>query len=226
MVDGVAATTQYQQAVLGRPTVRYRHLRERSGARECAAPWPTAPWSPTDRQSESQRWVRTRGSSPLIRRIATKQIRDQCPATAVIILTMFDDDETVLAALQAGAIGYLLKGAEGTSVLTAIRSAAAGNSVLSPNLIGNLTEQITTKQRPAPVLFPELTPRETEILVLLARGLTNPQIGEQLHLSAKTVANNVSMILTKLHVTQRGQAIVLARDAGLVPDQNHHRTGR
>ena len=157
---------------------------------------------------------------------ATKQIRDRCPTTAVIILTMFDDDETVLAALQAGATGYLLKGAEGTHVLTAIRSAAAGNTVLSPQLMENLTDRITTARRPEIVPFPELTPRETDILALVARGLTNPEIGEQLHLSAKTVANNVSMILTKLHVTQRGQAIVLARDAGLVPDQNHHRKGR
>lgn len=154
---------------------------------------------------------------------ATKQIRDRCPATAVIILTMFDDDATVLAALQAGAVGYLLKGADGTHVLTAIRSAAAGNTVLSPQLMDNLTERITTPQRPEPSPFPELTQRENDILALLARGLTNAEIGEQLHLSAKTIANNVSMILTKLQVTQRGQAIVLARDAGLVPDQYHHR---
>ncbi len=155
---------------------------------------------------------------------ATKQIRERCPATAVIILTMFDDD-TVLAALRAGAAGYLLKGADGTHVLTAIRSTAAGNTVLNTQLIDNLTERLTTPRRSEPGPFPELTPRQTGILTLLARGLTNAEIGEQLHLSAKTIANNVSLILTKLHVTQRGQAIVLARDAGLVPDQNHRPTG-
>ncbi len=157
---------------------------------------------------------------------ATRQIRERCPPTAVIILTMFDDDDTVLAALRAGAAGYLLKGAEGIHVLTAIHSAAVGNTVLSPRLIDGLTERVAGPQRPKPGPFPELTPREIDILALLAEGLTNAEIGEQLHLSAKTIANNVSMILTKLQVTQRGQAIVLARDAGLVPDQNHHPTGR
>jgi DNA-binding NarL/FixJ family response regulator len=148
---------------------------------------------------------------------ATKQIRDQCPPTVVLVLTMFDDDDTVLAALQAGAAGYLLKGADGTHVLTAIRSAAAGNTVLSPQLIDGLTDRVSSPPSPDSGLFPELTTRETDILAQLAGGLTNAQIGEQLHLSAKTIANNVSMILTKLQVTQRGQAIVLARDAGLLP---------
>ena len=157
---------------------------------------------------------------------ATKRIRDQCPSTAVLVLTMFDDDETVLAALQAGAAGYLLKGADGNHVLTAIRTAAAGNTVLSPQLINGLTDRPSTPQGPASALFPELTPRETDILAQLAGGLTNAQIGEKLHLSAKTIANNVSMILTKLHVTQRGQAIVLARDAGLLPERNENLRGR
>ena len=148
---------------------------------------------------------------------ATKQIRDQCPTTVVLILTMFDDDDTVHAALQAGAAGYLLKGADGTHVLTAIRTAAAGNTVLSSQLIHGLTEHRTAQQEPEPRPFPQLTPREIDILTQLAGGLTNTEIGEQLHLSTKTIANNVSMILTKIHVTQRGQAIVLARDAGLLP---------
>lgn len=147
---------------------------------------------------------------------AIEQIRDKCPTTAVLVLTMFDDDDTVVAALRAGAVGYLLKGAEGTHVLTAIRSAAVGNTVLSPQLISGLTDRIAAPERSAPKLFPELTARETDILAHLARGLTNAEIGGHLHLSAKTIANNVSMILTKLHVTQRGQAIVLARDAGLL----------
>ena len=155
---------------------------------------------------------------------ATKQIRHKCPATAVLILTMFDDDDTVLAALQAGTAGYLLKGAEGTHVLTAIRSAAAGNTVLSPQLIHGLTDHRAAAQEPKPRPFPQLTPRETDILAQLAGGLTNTEIGEQLHLSAKTIANNVSMILTKLHVTQRGQAIVLARDAGLNPGNGSDRS--
>ena len=149
---------------------------------------------------------------------ATKQIRDQCPTTVVLILTMFDDDDTVHAALQAGAAGYLLKGADGTHVLTAIRTAAAGNTVLSSQLIHGLTERPNrASKNPNPDRSPNSRPRETDILTQLAGGLTNTEIGEQLHLSTKTIANNVSMILTKLHVTQRGQAIVLARDAGLLP---------
>ncbi len=155
---------------------------------------------------------------------AAKQIRNQCPTTAVLILTMFDDDDTVRAALQAGAAGYLLKGAEGIHVLTAIRSAAAGNTVLSAKLINGLTERRADTEEPEPRPFPQLTPREADILAQLAGGLTNAEIGEQLHLSAKTIANNVSLILTKLHVTQRGQAIVLARDAGLMPGNGSDRS--
>ena len=155
---------------------------------------------------------------------ATKQIREQCPSTAVLILTMFDDDDTVRAAFQAGAAGYLLKGAEGTHVLTAIRSAAAGHTVLSAELITALTERRAGEHEPEPGPFPQLTRRETDILAQLACGLTNAEIGEQLHLSAKTIANNVSMILTKLQVTQRGQAIVRARDAGLLPEPGTNRS--
>ena len=89
--------------------------------------------------------------------------------------------------------------------------------MLSAQLIHGLTERRDGTEEPDAGPFPQLTPREIDILTQLAGGLTNKEIGEHLYLSAKTIANNVSMILTKLHVTQRGQAIVLAREAGLHP---------
>lgn len=149
---------------------------------------------------------------------ATKQIRAESPSTAVIVLTMFDDDHSVIAALQAGAAGYLLKGADGDHVLTAIRAAAAGTSVLSPQLISSLARSDPAPSPTEEHPFPSLTARERNILLLVAGGLTNAEIGDQLHLSAKTIANNISMILTRLQVTNRAQAIVLAREAGLVPE--------
>ena len=148
---------------------------------------------------------------------ATRQIVSNAPDTAVLVLTMFDDDETVFAAVAGGAIGYLLKGSDGTDILSAVRAASSGQAVFGPALAGRMRALFSGPQAaPAPETpFPELTPRERHILDLVAAGLTNPEIGEQLHLSAKTIANNVSNILNKLHVTQRGQAIVRARDAGL-----------
>lgn len=145
----------------------------------------------------------------------TRRIREALPSTTVIVLTMLDDDDTVLAALRAGANGFLLKGANGANILSAIRSAATGTAVLDPGLLGGLAGRAGQAPARAPERFPELTPRERDILSHIADGLTNAEIGVLLHLSAKTIANNVSTILTKLHVTQRGQAIVLARQAGL-----------
>jgi DNA-binding NarL/FixJ family response regulator len=146
---------------------------------------------------------------------ATSRIASECPGTAVLVLTMFDDDDSVFAAIAAGAAGYILKGADGDDILAAVRAASAGQAVFGPALAGRLS---TWFNRPAPdpaAAFPELTDRERDILDQLAAGLTNAEIADRLHLAAKTVANNVSIILNKLHVTQRGQAIVRARDVGL-----------
>ncbi|MCB0966648.1 MAG: response regulator transcription factor [Ilumatobacter sp.] len=145
----------------------------------------------------------------------TRRITEALPSTTVIVLTMLDDDDTVLAALRAGASGYLLKGTSGANILSAIRSAAAGTAVLDPGLLGGLAGRASQAPADTPEPFPELTARERDILTHIADGLTNAEIGDRLHLSAKTIANNVSTILTKLQVTQRGQAIVLAREAGL-----------
>jgi DNA-binding NarL/FixJ family response regulator len=145
---------------------------------------------------------------------ATRQIAARQPTTMILILTMFDDDDTVFAAVQAGALGYLIKGAEGRDIIAAVRAAAAGHPVFGAALASRLRAWFATKpakDRP----FPELTSRELDILDRLAAGLSNADIGQALHLSGKTVANNVSAILHKLQLSQRTQAIIQAREAGL-----------
>jgi DNA-binding NarL/FixJ family response regulator len=146
---------------------------------------------------------------------ATRAIRSARAGTAVLVLTMFEDDDTVFAAVAAGACGYLLKGADGADIVTAIRSAAAGQAVFGAALAHRLSRWLAAGPAAPETPFPQLTDRERLILDGVAAGLTNAQVGQRLFLSAKTVANNVSNILTKLQVAERGQAIVLARDAGL-----------
>jgi DNA-binding NarL/FixJ family response regulator len=133
----------------------------------------------------------------------------------VLVLTMFEDDATVHAAFAAGAVGYLLKGADGEDILAAVRSAAAGQAVFGAALAQRLRTFFSDGPTNSAAVFPQLTERERLILDKLAGGLTNVEIGQALFLSPKTVANNVSMILAKLNLSERGQAIVLARDAGL-----------
>jgi len=145
---------------------------------------------------------------------ATRQITAQVPQAAVLVLTMFEDDATIFAAVQAGAIGYLVKGADGNDIIAAVHAAATGQPVFGAGLAGRLrTWFAAPPAQDGP--FPELTTREREILDHLAAGLSNAEIGQRLHLSGKTVANNISTIFAKLHVTQRSQAIVRAREAGL-----------
>ncbi len=146
---------------------------------------------------------------------ATREILAVRPDTAVLVLTMFEDDDTVHAAIAAGAVGYLLKGADGEDILAAVRSAAAGQAVFGAALAQRLRTLFANGPTKSEASFPELTERERLILDKLAAGLTNVEIGHALFLSPKTVANNVSMILAKLNLAERGQAIVLARDAGL-----------
>ncbi|MFV0315543.1 MAG: response regulator, partial [Microthrixaceae bacterium] len=124
----------------------------------------------------------------------TRRIMEALPSTTVIVLTMLDDDDTVVAALRAGAGGYLLKGTHGANILSAIRSAAAGTAVLEPGLLGGLAGRAGQAPTETPEPFPELTDRERDILGQIADGLTNPEIGDRLHLSSKTIANNVSTI--------------------------------
>lgn len=147
---------------------------------------------------------------------ATKQILDTDPASNILIMTMFDDD-SVFAAMRAGARGYLLKGVEGDETLRAIRSVAAGQAIFSPNIAERLLQYFATapKTQTSEALFPDLTPRELEVLQLIAQGLTNNAIAEKLVLSPKTVRNHVSTIFSKLQVANRAEAIVRAREAGL-----------
>jgi DNA-binding NarL/FixJ family response regulator len=146
---------------------------------------------------------------------ATRQIVTRRPGTAVLVLTMFEDDDMVFAAMSAGAAGYLLKGADGADIIAAVRAAAAGQAVFGAALAQRLRSWFAAGPRVEATPFPQLTPREREILDGVAAGLTNAQIGQRMFLSAKTIANNVSTILAKLQVGERAQAIVMARDAGL-----------
>ena len=145
---------------------------------------------------------------------ATREILAGRPETTVLVLTMSEDDATVHAAIAAGAVGYLLKGADGEDILAAVRSTAAGQAVFGAALAQRLRTLFADRPTGS-AAFPELTDRERLILDRLAAGLSNVEIGRGLFLSRKTLANNVSVILTKLNLSERGQAIVLARDAGL-----------
>lgn len=147
---------------------------------------------------------------------ATREIRRSAPDTAVLVLTMYDDDDTILAAVAAGAAGYLLKGSAGTDIVAAVRAAAAGQSVFGPALAARLQRWLASPAALAPdVPFPALTERERSILDGVAAGLSNAAIGKRLFLSPKTVANNVTAILDKLQLDTRLEAVVVAREAGL-----------
>lgn len=149
---------------------------------------------------------------------AARRIVADSPHIAILMLTMFEDDDSVFAAMQAGARGYLLKGAPKAEVLRAIRAVASGEVIFGASVAAKMmrffaaAQPATRKSSPA---FPELTTREREILALVAQHKTNPEIAAQLGLSEKTVRNNVSNIFNKLQVIDRAQAILKAREAGL-----------
>jgi DNA-binding NarL/FixJ family response regulator len=145
---------------------------------------------------------------------ATQRIVQGSPHIAIVMLTMFEDDESVFAAMQAGARGYLLKGALRNEVLTAIRAAAAGEAIFGPALARRMMQYFTQMKAPG-TAFPELTEREREVLALIAQGRSNTEIADALVLSPKTVRNHITSIFDKLQVADRSQAIIRARDAGL-----------
>ncbi|MFZ1755234.1 MAG: response regulator transcription factor [Caldilineaceae bacterium] len=143
---------------------------------------------------------------------AAEEIRTQCPNVRILILTSFDSDAKLYAALQAGVTGYLLKDTPGDGLVAAIRGAAAGEPQLHPDIARKLMGQM-----PAPVTpLDELTEREREVLMLLAQGNSNREIGGALFLTEATVKGYVSTILGKLHVTDRTQAALTAVRFGLV----------
>jgi DNA-binding NarL/FixJ family response regulator len=148
--------------------------------------------------------------------VATRAIRDLHPQTAILIVTMFDDD-SVFAAMRAGARGYLLKGADAEEMVRAVRAVAHGEAIFSPSVAQRLMGFFAAPRAAtaAAPMLPELTERERDVLALLAQGLTNQAISERLVLSVKTVRNYVSNIFAKLQVADRAEAIIKARDAGL-----------
>jgi DNA-binding NarL/FixJ family response regulator len=145
---------------------------------------------------------------------ATAEIGRVAPQVAVLVLTMSDDDDTVFAAMRAGARGYLVKGATKEEILRAVTAVAAGEAIFGPGVARRVLSYFNAPhQQQDP--FPQLTPREREVLDLLAGGLSNSAIATRLGLSSKTVNNNTSSIFTKLAVAGRTEAIIRARDAGL-----------
>ena len=145
---------------------------------------------------------------------ATRAIGAADPDVRVLVLSLFEDEESVFLALRAGARGYVLKDAEEEELLGAIRAVARGEAIFSQAVAGRVLA-FFAQPRPAPKAFPELTDREREILGLLAAGHPNPSIARKLSLSPKTVANYVSAIFAKLQVADRAEAMIRAREAGL-----------
>ena len=151
---------------------------------------------------------------------ATRRILHTSPHISVLVVSMYEDDDSVFAALKAGARGYLLKGALKAEILRAIRAVTSGEAIFGPAIARRLMQYFSAPHPNVPrEAFPELTDRERQILELIARHETNPEIARRLHLSQKTVRNHVSNIFTKLQVSDRAQAIVRAREAGLGQDQ-------
>ena len=147
---------------------------------------------------------------------ATRQIVRTSPHIAVLVLTMYDDDDSIFAAMQAGARGYLLKGASKNEMLRAIRDVASGAAIFSPAIARRMMNYFNQiRNQPTSHAFPELTQREREVLALMAQHHSNQEIAQLLSLSNKTVRNYTSNIFAKLQVADRAEAIIRARDAGL-----------
>jgi DNA-binding NarL/FixJ family response regulator len=146
---------------------------------------------------------------------ATRTITRTSPRIGVLVLTMFRDDDSVFAAMRAGARGYLLKESGSEEIVRAVRAVAAGEAIYGPEIARRVLTFFSNMPDPKRTAFPELTDREREVLELIAQGRNNQQIAGTLFLSPKTVRNHVSNIFMKLHVADRAQAIVLAREAGL-----------
>lgn len=151
---------------------------------------------------------------------ATRQIHETQPKAGVLVITMFDDDNSVFAAMRAGARGYLLKDADKEEVVRAIIAVERGEAIFSPAIAQRMMKYFSaplsaSNKKGQPSEFAELTERELEILNLIAQGDNNAVIANKLSLSIKTVQNYVSNILNKLQAADRAQAIVRAREAGL-----------
>ena len=155
---------------------------------------------------------------------ATRRILRASPHMGIIVITMLEDDDSVFAAMRAGARGYILKGADKAEMLRAIRAVTLGEALFGPAIaqrLMNFFHDLGAAARPAPPpAFPELTDREREVLNLIAQGYNNTAIAERLTISPKTVSNYISNIFNQLQVADRAQAIVRARQAGLGRDEH------
>ena len=147
---------------------------------------------------------------------ATRRVVQTSPHVGVLVVTMFEDDRSVFAAMRAGARGYVLKDTDEEEMLRAIRAVGNGEAIFSPAIAQRLLSFFAETRHAVPErIFPELTEREREILAFIAQGYSNPQIAAHLVLSPKTVRNHISNIFSKLQVADRAEAIVRAREAGL-----------
>ncbi len=147
---------------------------------------------------------------------ATRRILAADPKIGVIVVTMFEDDDSVFAAMRAGARGYVLKGADQDEMLRTIRAVARGEALFGPAIASRLMSYFARPRPATPAeVFPDLTDREREVLEYIAQGQNNLEIAHRLSLSPKTVRNQVSNIFGKLQVADRAEAIIRARDAGL-----------
>jgi DNA-binding NarL/FixJ family response regulator len=147
---------------------------------------------------------------------ATRRMVEANPHVGVVVLTMFEDDESVFSAMRAGARGYVLKGAPPSEILKVLRAVGDGEAHFGPEIARRLMDFFSApKPLPPAETFPELTSREVEILDLIAQGHSNAKIAARLFVSPKTVANHLSHIFTKLQVADRAHAIIRAREAGL-----------
>jgi DNA-binding NarL/FixJ family response regulator len=147
---------------------------------------------------------------------ATRRILEIDPDIWIVVLTMFEDDDSVFSAMRAGARGYVPKGAPPSEIPKVLRAVAGGGVYFGPEIARRLMSFFSAPKPASPVeAFPELTSREVEILDLIAQGHTNPKIAARLYVSPNTVRNHISHIFTKLQVADRAHAIVRAREAGL-----------
>ncbi|MGW1362187.1 response regulator [Streptomyces chartreusis] len=144
-----------------------------------------------------------------------RELRSSLPELACLMLTSFDDEEALLDSIMAGASGYVLKQIQGSDLVSAVRTVAAGQSLLDPSATTRLMARLRASEQPEPEsdVLPGLTDREREILALVGEGLTNRQIGQRLYLAEKTVKNHISRLLAKLGVERRIQAAVIATQA-------------
>jgi DNA-binding NarL/FixJ family response regulator len=151
---------------------------------------------------------------------AAREVRARSPHIHILVVTLFEDDESIFAALRAGARGYVLKDTSEEEMLRAIRAVASGEAIFSPGVASRMIGFFASSREELPQdIFSDLTNREREILELIARGVTNTSIADRLSISLKTVRNHVSNIYSKLQVVDRAQAVIRARDAGLGTDR-------